>query len=343
MRCWALPPAPRVYPRWAVDFHLARFHYRRLQGDHTAALEMLEPALAAVAPGRHIDWALVASAHIAALKALGRHDEAGRLGLEYLATCDREDLSGTTRHLMREVAEALAKLGRFNEAVRLADECVHEAETLGITGVILGVRYEARARVALAMSDRDRFVRLSGLCFAEYRRGKNPALLAKHERLLREAQVGGSAVGSSGDSGEARSVTAVRELTAATRLSACRSAGERAAAALALLLEETGAAAGLLVALRDGELRVLAEAGVPKPASELSRRSSGVSSKKTFSRRARTRSRWNRESFRQTRQHKRNQLSRRCSLFTSDPASASSRQSLRFGSSRSARRHDRSC
>jgi tetratricopeptide (TPR) repeat protein len=179
----------KLYPRWGVDFHLARFHYRRLQGDHAGALEMLGPALEGVAPGRHIDWALVAGAHVMALNALGRPEEAANLGLEYLAICEREDLTGTTRHLMRQVAEALSKAGRFDEAVCYANECVREAEQLGITGLILGACYETRARIALATGDRATFHRFSELSATEYRRGQNPALIAKCERLVREAEL----------------------------------------------------------------------------------------------------------------------------------------------------------
>lgn len=260
----------KLYPRWAVDYHLARFHYRRLQGDHFAALDMLAPALEAVAPGRHIDWALVASAHVMALNALGRHDEAARLGLDYLETSQREDLSGTTRHLMRQVAEALSKLGRFEEARRLADECVREAEELGIKGIILGSCYETRARIALAMRDRPGFQRLADLCATEYKRGKNTALVMKYERLLREADVAGPLVSGPRATSETTGASETRATVAAThRLSKCSGADERARTALSLLLEASRAAAGILVALVDGELRVLASEGEIETTSEL--------------------------------------------------------------------------
>lgn len=260
-----------LYPRWGVDFHLARFHYRRLQGDAAAALEMLAPALEAVAPGRHIDWALVTSAHVMALNGLGRHEEAARRGLEYLAICEREDLTGTTRHLMRQVAESLAKVGRFDEALRLADECVREAEALGIKGLILGGCYETRARIALAMDDRQAFRRFADLCAVEYKRGKNPALVTKCERLFREGCGAEGAMGfSQGPDGDVTNLSGTHVASGVSqRLAACRGPGERAAAVLELLLEGTGASAGLLVAVKDGEVSVLAETEASEPSREL--------------------------------------------------------------------------
>jgi hypothetical protein len=171
---------------------------------------------------------------------------------------------------MRQVAEALAKLGRLEEACRYADECIREAEDLGIKGVILGACYETRARVALEKGDRDDFRRLSNLCAVEYKRGKNPALLNKFERLLREAEVADGSATLQRAVGDVTGTTGTRvALSATRRLSACHDADERASTVLGILLEVSGASAGMLVAQRDGGLCVLAAAGGAHPSPEL--------------------------------------------------------------------------
>jgi hypothetical protein len=176
------------FPRWQPDVHIARCHYKRLQGDHAGALEAILPALQLTAPGRHADWALAASAHVLALVDVDRCEEAAERGFAYLDLHERERLSGTAGDLMQPTAEALVKLGRLEEAARLADRCLAEAEARGTRGLVLGSRLETRARVALAAGDEDGFVEYSERCAQEYKRGRNRALTARYERLMRQAE-----------------------------------------------------------------------------------------------------------------------------------------------------------
>jgi hypothetical protein len=244
------------YPRWEVDLYLARYHYKRLSGDDHGALEALLPALQLVAPGRHINWALTVSSHVYALCAVGREAEAVRLGFEYLESHEREGLTGMICELTQSLAEALVKVGRLDEAAHYADRCVHEAEVLGSRGVFLGIRYEARARVALAMGDRETFSKMAASCAREYRPGQNSALTVQYERLMRDAA---HQLPHFERSGARVTPTANDQASLIrSRLSACANASELASQALKLLSELAGASAGYLFGWQDGSLRLLA-------------------------------------------------------------------------------------
>jgi hypothetical protein len=64
---------------------------------------------------------------------------------------------------------------------------IADQRAIGITGLLLGASYEARARVAIWSGDQAGIARYLTLTATEYRHGHNSALGARYERLLREA------------------------------------------------------------------------------------------------------------------------------------------------------------
>jgi hypothetical protein len=118
------------YPRFRPLVGIARSRYLALQGDYQGALEALRPALE-LKPGRHIDWAMGAGAHLIALLGLGRAQEAVDLGLRYIEDCKRERITPSHRHLMRVTSEAMSAVGRHAEAFQLARWVVVEDQAVG--------------------------------------------------------------------------------------------------------------------------------------------------------------------------------------------------------------------
>jgi hypothetical protein len=172
---------------------------------------------------------------------------------------------------MRTLADALTGVGRLDEALELADGCIREYVAAGVRGLTLGMAYETRARVALAMRDGAAFHTFAARCGEEYRRGENPMTSAKYERLLRDAEVAGlrgtrDPAQPIDPFGPPTLLTASAS-TAASRLLACSPGEERAREALSVLMEAAAAQAGYLFGLRDGALVQLASSeSAPAPA-----------------------------------------------------------------------------
>jgi hypothetical protein len=249
------------YPRWRLTIDLARAIYRGLQGDLEGSLAELEALRATMgAPGEHIDWGFAATIHVGFLMRAGRAQEAAELGTRCLQECLRARLSPSHRSMQRVLSEALAAAGRIDEARKMADSCITETLAIGARGLILGLAYEARARVALAERDDAAFRSAAELCAREYGLGRNQSLSAKYERLMRQAEAAGLRTASTLSLAPTSAGTseALHVSTAQSRLRSCLGARERADQALKLLLEATGAEHGVLCGRRDGQLVVIA-------------------------------------------------------------------------------------
>jgi tRNA A-37 threonylcarbamoyl transferase component Bud32 len=249
-----------VYPGLRCVLQIARSHYRRLQGDYEGALKELAPVLRSAEHGVDNNWLMAVSAQVAALTALGRHQEAAIVALEYSAICARMGI--IPRLLVRPVIEALARGGRVQEALELADASIADARAYKARGLGIGPLFEARARVALAMGDDAGFGAYAERCALEYRRGKSSTLSARYERLILEAQREGVTVSNHlihAADWEASAPSTTEESSAHTirsRLLECAEP-KRALYTLTVLLEQTGAEIGHLYAWRGGLLERL--------------------------------------------------------------------------------------
>jgi tetratricopeptide (TPR) repeat protein len=247
------------FPGFRCTLQSARSHYRRLQGDYEGALQ----EIASVLSEHHgeLDQLMVVVTHMAALTVLGRPEEAATLGLQHYATSRCEGLLRLM--LVRYLVEALIHAGRAPEALEICDRSIAKAQAQGISGLGIGPLYEMRARVALAMNDEAGFREYAERCAAEYRHGKNPALSAKYQRLVHEAErdgVGISTTLAHAVDYETSGESAAEETSARTvhsRLLECEGSSERARYTLAALLEHTGAELGHLYAVRGGRLERL--------------------------------------------------------------------------------------
>jgi hypothetical protein len=121
---------------------------------------------------------------------------------------------------------------------------------------VLGVGYESRARIAIAMGDDEGLHRFAQLCAREHGGARSAALNAKYQRLMREAEVHGLApTATLRRAGEIKAPVAPMrgaEQTASSHLLVCVGKAERAREGLRLLLEMSGASSGCLFSTLDG-------------------------------------------------------------------------------------------
>jgi hypothetical protein len=202
----------------------------------------------------------VAAAHVAALTATGRYEEAATLGRQYYATARREELTPPLRCMVKPIAEAFVRAGHLDEAQALCDQALEELEADGVRGLWLGLLYEARASIAIARGDESAFEREAARCAAEYRRGKNSTLIANYERLMREAARRALRVPENLARAAERgtgTTTTRHQLgrawdSVSMRLVACKDRSERAQCVLATLMEHSGADTGYFYFIRGG-------------------------------------------------------------------------------------------
>lgn len=171
-------------------------------------------------------------------------------------------MSLTASDVQRVTAEALVTLGRADEARVLCDSHLLTLERLGARGVYLGIAHETCARVALARRDEPALRQHAERCAQGYSVGRNAALSARYERLLRDAASAGLPLAAVAEPAVAPEAEASRARDAArtvySRMLTCISPSERAQRGLQLVLEATGAEAGYLFGLRSGKLQAMA-------------------------------------------------------------------------------------
>jgi hypothetical protein len=88
--------------------------------------------------------------------------------------------------VIRVLALAEGRLGDPHGAERL-DALIARQNALGVSGLRMGLSYEARARIAIWSGDAAAFEHYSELTAREYRHGVRTPLAARYERLMNEA------------------------------------------------------------------------------------------------------------------------------------------------------------
>jgi uncharacterized protein YidB (DUF937 family) len=263
----ALTALAQRHHGWRPMLIYGQSRYRELQGDLPAALELALAGLEIALPGRHLVFGKFAEAHVRILHALGRLDEAVAIGDAYIAICNRDQLTPMDRFIHREMSLVLAHTGQSERALGLIDPLIVDAERLGAGGLSLGVLYEARARIALFMADREGFERASERCAIEYRKGNSPVLSARFARLVEDAS-----------HQQIQPAEAVRELTefmqtaqsesehntVRGRLFECIDRADRARCSLTILLQTTETFQGYLFGVDAANLTLLG--GIPDAA-----------------------------------------------------------------------------
>jgi hypothetical protein len=251
------------HPGWRPMLLLGQSRYRELQGDLPEALAILQQGLACAPPGRHLVFPMLAASEVRVLNALGRREEALQAGDRHIAACERERLTPTDRYLRVEFAQLLAEAGQTERALAMIEPWLQWAEQNGVKGLASGYVYEARARMALAQQDRAGFERFCERCAAEYRKGNNPALLARFARLLEDArpQVQGALELPEPAILLRTQLAETEHNTVHSRLLECLDRSDRARCALTMLLQSCDSFQGYLYGLEGEQLQPLA--GLP--------------------------------------------------------------------------------
>jgi serine/threonine protein kinase/tetratricopeptide (TPR) repeat protein len=246
---------------WKPMLYFGLGSYRELQGDLEGALDALLAGLELAKPARHVNYFLLAAAQVRVLGALGRLDEALACGRHHLAICEREELVPGHRRIQLELALVLARAGEHEQALELIGLVIAWGEGVGLSGLALGVLYEARARIAIWMQDSAAFEHFAELCASEYQKGKNPALGAKFARLLEDARqhrISSTAPAHPLIELVERSQSETESNFIKSRILECVDRNDRARCALTLILQSTESSAGYLYGVEPQAVTLLA-------------------------------------------------------------------------------------
>ena len=250
-------PLAARFPGWQPNLLYAEACFHRVRGDNELAREKCEECMALTrhdASGGSLNgliWTASTVLLAEALFDLGRTEDArgvARAGLEANAARGRRSRS---IELERVLALASAKLGE-PDAARQFDASIQRQVEMGVTGLRMGVSYEARAQIAIWQNDADAFEHYSELTAREYRYGAGSSLGARYDRLLNEAarrglQTTASLADFAPSSGafDSSMLTDSKSLVLRTMSKATR-AEDRAHAALQLICSSRNVSAGQL-------------------------------------------------------------------------------------------------
>jgi hypothetical protein len=260
--------------RWAACAILADAHFKRICGDAAAAREAFDACIALSAPDAVEQsrspgvWLSAVAGQIETLASLGAMKAARALGSSVLATCAERSIVCAAFDVARALALVEAKLGD-HESARARLDCIIQTQTeLGVTGLLLGLSYEAQARCAVWRGDRESVEKYAALTAEEYRHGRNSPLGVRYQRLVDEAKRAGGLL-SHGNEAVLRSANeqpeALVESVVRRVLGNANTAAERAQRVLTVLCEGSSASSGHLFVFRTGDTVLAASYGEASP------------------------------------------------------------------------------
>lgn len=244
---------------------VARAAYHAELGELERTRELAEAVLATTAPRERVVRQLAEAALAQALIAAGDHERAAPLARALDAVGRDPELGKYPMRVVaaRLLAECEAALGDPARAARRLDEALEEAEKRGMPSPA-GLLHEARARLALTTGDRAAFAAHIVAMRRWFLPTRNPALIARIDRLTAEARTAGGG-GAEATSGAAPEDVTVRVGSVASQLAGAVGR-DLALRALDLLVADAGGRAGHLYLLRgDGRLELVAPAYGDEP------------------------------------------------------------------------------
>ena len=276
-----LKPLAARFATWEPSLLVAEANFHVVRGDYEAAKAKFEQCIERTrfdnrGQSPHLAMWVAGQAGLAdCLIGLGRYEEARAAASSALAICEAGQVVGAAFDLVRTLALAEAKLGDARAVQRL-DDLIAAQNQLGVTGLRLGLSYEARASVAIWSGDAGAFEQFAALTAREYRHGARTALAARYERLINEAARCGIRTRLALGDFEAlagvdtSAIGSDELLTVITRsMAGSRSADERAQLALQMICAAHGASVGHLYLITPAGLVLRASQGADIPALEL--------------------------------------------------------------------------
>ncbi len=258
-------------PGWMPYYHAFAGNYHALRGEAARALEHHQAAAALVpSPGEHAAWGLCTNSLAWTLMELDRAEEAEALLQNALSEASSVPVFSYVRaQLQMNVAYAKALRGDVEEATRWSRDAIEAMLACDVDGITMVEHHVKQALVALKTGDAETFQRAAGMVDTMARRVEGSSFAARHEFLMRQSR--GAATFRPAAMPQTEIVTRKESHTTMmlglrTELRKCRSAEERAARVLDILLEWSGTGEGFLYLLGPRRLALAASnTGVAPP------------------------------------------------------------------------------
>ena len=260
---------------YRIEAHaeLARGEYLRERGELEASLRAIDSAIALAPPEHGFIEQAALSARAETLLALGRPGEAIRAADACIALGADADTGRIAWRLRSARVRALAEaaLGDQRGAAARLDALIEEARPID-SPTLSGMLHEARARVALLLGDEQAYTTHRDATRRWFRGTRNPALVARADRLVEAGGIpitGEQAIELLGD--DVATVRGARRRSSwvSLVLDRCADAEERAARALEVVREETGATDAHLYLVRPDGLVHAASSTWRRPPEEV--------------------------------------------------------------------------
>jgi hypothetical protein len=181
------------YPGWQPFLRYAEAWFDFVRGDFARAQTGFEECIERSALNAQLRsncmpiWVASQGGRCDCLFAQGRPADARDAARAALAVCEALGIMGFAFDLRRSLALSEAKLGALSSAVARLEDLIARQLALGVSGLRLGLNYEARAQIAIWGDDAVGFDEYARLTAREYRYGANSPLGARYERLTQEA------------------------------------------------------------------------------------------------------------------------------------------------------------
>jgi hypothetical protein len=186
-----------LHPGWRPYALDAQARFDLVRGDYAAAKSGFEATLALLpvderwhTPGIP-PWITAQTGLSDALLGLDRPAEARAVAAAALAMCEAAEVQSHSYELVRALALAEARLGHHDLALARLERLIQRQVAAGVSGLRLGVSYEACAQVAIWARDEDALRVYAQLTAREYRYGASSPLSARYQRLMNDAQRSG--------------------------------------------------------------------------------------------------------------------------------------------------------
>jgi hypothetical protein len=256
----------KAMPGWMPQYLLLEGAHEGLRGALPRALELTERALSLMTPGANSGWALTVARAAELLVALGRAGEARERAEAALAVCvDCPIIPQYVDLLEASLAHAEARLGDYQAATGRAARAVEQATRRGTTGVLLIELYATQAKIAHSAKDSATLASASKRVVELCAKVDSKAFASRLSALF------GLSLGAGFEPVDVATRTlrpkgAPGPAKIRTELELCRGAEERAARALGLVLQQSGAHEGYLyVNQHDGFVLAASRASGPPP------------------------------------------------------------------------------
>jgi hypothetical protein len=255
---------------WEITPMYVRGHIHRLRGEPAAAVEVFGQALTRFKVGDTTFIVPVARGYLIALAECGRVTEARVSGKRFLAEANAADLGGYMAELHYAVAVVEFNGGDTDTALAHLQSVEKIRERWPYAELFGGACHELRARIAIAARDQTAFESAAAECAKAFSFGRNPVLIARHQRLMQDAERAHLRVPAFSTQAPpaygGETVTATIDATTATvegkpLLAACNSFEERAQTVLSLATGQNASTNAMLYLVRGRVPTLVAQHG----------------------------------------------------------------------------------